>query len=168
MKTYLHVVAHRYHLLLDATVVHEVVSEGLTSGGGAHIEWRGRILPVIDTRRLLNGTHEVPEATVAVVYGLDHAGESPLFLKVDAVCGLRRLDEGHFFYLPPVPAQTAALFDRVHLDTNTGTGLYRCRSDLRPGLGLSAAHVLPGHAENTDDNDNDNDHQSRAIATVSG
>ena len=143
MKTYLHVIADRYHLLLDATVVHEVVTEGVASGTGEHAEWRGRVLPVVDTRRLLEahdtGTRDTGTRNehAAVVYGLDHAGELPLFLKVDAVCGLRRLDEGDFFYLPPVPAQTASLFDRVHLDATTGTGLYRCRPDLRPGLGLT-------------------------------
>ncbi|MFD0668611.1 hypothetical protein ACT80S_12905 [Ramlibacter sp. MAHUQ-53] len=133
MAVYLQVRAGPVGLLLDALRVHEVVTlpEDFRDDQ-AFAEWRRRVLHVV---RLAGHLQLAPgQARHGVVYA-PREGDEPVMLCVDEVNRLRPLEDGAWHPLPPsVPAQTAALFDAVHVDTAQHQQLYRLKSDVMAAL----------------------------------
>lgn len=124
------------HLMLDASAVHEVLTQEtrLAQDGveRLHVQWRGGVLPVVALAEFLGFGRTM--AGVGVVYS--PAPElAPVLLAADEVVGLFETDVRGWRRLPPVPEPTAGLFDAVYIDPADPTRLaYRLRTDIDPGL----------------------------------
>lgn len=124
------------HLMLDASAVHEVLTQDarLSQEGveRLHVQWRGGVLPVVALSEFLG--FGPTAATVGVVYS--PAPEmAPIMLAADEVVGLFETQAPAWRRLPPVPEPTAGLFDAVYIDpADTSRLAYRLRTDIDPGL----------------------------------
>lgn len=126
MENYLHIQAGRYHLLLDAMSVHEILEPHAEDAGAAagHRLWRDKALRVASCRELLGEAPRTDGEGVTVVYAVN---EEPLLLDADRVVGLKRICESEWVAAPPLPEAVERLFDRVCTDFSTGGLLYRLK-----------------------------------------
>jgi hypothetical protein len=124
------------HLMLDASAVHEVLTqEARLAQDGVerlHLQWRGGVLPVVALAEFLGFGQTV--ATLGIVYS-PAPDAAPLVLAADEVVGLFATEASAWRRLPPVPEPTAGLFDAVYVDPADPARLsYRLRTDIDPGL----------------------------------
>jgi hypothetical protein len=124
------------HLMLDASAVHEVLTQDarLAQDGveRLHVQWRGGVLPVVVLAEFLGFGRTV--ATVDVVYS-PAPDAAPIILAADEVVGLFETQAQAWRRLPPVPEPAAGLFDAVYIDPADPTRLaYRLRTDIDPSL----------------------------------
>lgn len=132
------------HLMLDASAVHEVLTQdarlALDGAERLHVQWRGGVLPVVALAEFLGFGRTM--ATVGVVYS--PAPEmAPIMLAADEVVGLFETQAPAWRRLPPVPEPTAGLFDAVYIDpADTSRLAYRLRTDIDPGLFEVEDHPL--------------------------
>jgi hypothetical protein len=117
----LHIRSGRYHLLVHAEGVREVLD--LSEDSCDHEEthgcrlWRGSSIKVLDLCKLFEDQGCCsPQA--ALVYGTDEA-EPPLMLTCDQVIGLVQAEETSFRPLPFLEGRFGHYFDKA-LDTGTG------------------------------------------------
>lgn len=124
------------HLMLDASAVHEVLTqEARLAQDGVerlHVQWRGGVLPVVALAEFLGFGRTA--STVGVVYS-PAPEAAPVMLAADEVVGLFETQAQGWRRLPPVPEPTAGLFDAVYIDPADPARLaYRLRTDIDPGL----------------------------------
>lgn len=139
---YLQLRAGPIHLMVDASAVHEVVTQDPQQGADRiHVQWRGAVLAVVPLARFLGFGH-APSAA-GIVYAPD-ADAVPVMLAIDEVVGLQQAMTNAWRRLPPVPEATARLFDAVYLDPHhPGRLAYRLRQDLDPNsFGLPDERLL--------------------------
>lgn len=121
MRSYLHLTAGAYNVLIDTDRVREVM--GL---GGAHItaglrSWRGESLKVVDLAAAF-GDATIPRGSAVVFDGGD---EGLMFLDVDSIGKVMRLEEDDFSELPPLPDLVEKSFDGVAFMPGSDRGLLR-------------------------------------------
>ncbi len=141
MALYLQLRAGPVYLMLDASGVHEIVTqEARAAQDGVdrlHAQWRGSVLTVVSLARFL-GFGDTP-SPVGVVW-TPAPDAVPVMLAADEVVGLQQAVAHGWRALPTVPEATADLFDAVYIDPGQSARLaYRLRSDLDP-----SAFGLPG------------------------
>jgi hypothetical protein len=143
MAIFLQVRAGQIHLLLDALSVHEILGlDALAEGGGAHCEWRSKVLQSLNLGEFLGSPSEAPG--MGVVY-TPLPDAQPIMLKVDEVLRLRELRTSDWSVLPRLPQKTLVFFDAIHVDAAANQQIYRLRSRLAPEL--FAALPLPDEAQ---------------------
>lgn len=142
---YLQLRAGPVFLMLDASGVHEIVTQDVRrSHDGVdrlHAQWRGSVLPVVVLSSFLGFGES--ESRVGVVYA-PSPDSAPLMLAADEVIGLQQAATHGWRPLPTVPEATADLFDAVYLDPAQPARLaFRLRDDLdAAAFGLAAERLL--------------------------
>ena len=118
-----------YRLMIDALRVQELVPrfDAGRIGGGGHLAWRDRLVPVIGLAELLGrpgGRHtgSDEQGVVDVIYG-DRDGGLLACFAVDRVLGLCRPEPADVRSLPPLPPAAATLFAGIVLDRVSNGGI---------------------------------------------
>lgn len=128
MRSYLHLTASGFDVLIETDRVREVMA--LTPAdhcgeAGAFRAWRGDVLPVIDLGRALGHTGGTREASIVC----DSPESGRVFVDVDRVGKVMRLEDEDFRRLPPLPSRVAAAFDGLVAAADGGRGLLRLRGN---------------------------------------
>ncbi len=145
MSLYLQLRAGPVYLMLEASVVHEIVTQDARAAQDGvdrlHAQWRGSVLTVVTLARFL-GFGDTP-SPVGVVWAPSPEA-APLMLAADEVVGLQQAVAHAWRALPTVPEATAGLFDAVYVDPGQPARLaYRLRSDIDPTVfGLAGERLL--------------------------
>ena len=129
MRSYLHLTAGVYDILIDTDRVREVmglIGEHITAGLRS---WRGDSLRVIDLAAAV-GESTIPRRS-AVVF--DGGEDGLMFLDVDSIGKVMRLEEEDFRELPPLPDRVENSFDGVVFMPGSDRGLLRLHQC--PGVG---------------------------------
>lgn len=129
MMRYLHICCGRFHLLIQAEGVLEVldlVDEQENAGNEAHgcRLWRGSSIRVVHLRNLLEEAFEHNPPQAALIYSAENA-ESPIMLTCDQVIGLVQAEESAFCSLPYFEGELGRYFDKALSVPATGRLLLR-------------------------------------------
>jgi chemotaxis signal transduction protein len=123
MRSYLHLTAGVYDVLIDTDRVREVmalVGDHVTSGWRS---WRGDSLQVVDLAAAFGG--KMSARASAVVF--DGGDDGLIYLDVDSIGKVMRLEEEEFRVLPPLPDRVEESFDGVAFVPDSTRGLLRLR-----------------------------------------
>lgn len=119
-----------FGLLLASAMVLEVWPVGAGGDSGAVQLWRGRALPLIDTRMLFGlPARPAGAPVVEIAYGKRSDDPGAVVLKLDLVAGVTDLGPDDLKPMPAISPLASLAFDGVTLHRN-GTGhLLRLRPD---------------------------------------
>lgn len=134
MNSFLYVMVDNFPILVDNKAVYEVLTltpeTRKNESASGYFSWREQILPLVDTRSLLElpvGTSEIKN--VGVVYRI--APDQPLvLLVVDEVVRIIKLGQEAFLPLPQLTPKISNYFDRVYHDANERRQAFRFRNPL--------------------------------------
>lgn len=129
MTHYLHLASLRYHFLVDALHIHEVLEPDAAAGRlqPGRVLWRGSSIPVLDLRKML-GEADPPPPRWALIYGEDTA--PPAMLLCDRVFGLLKAGEADFRHLPPAAGGIVRFADSVLPNSATGRLFFHLKPEV--------------------------------------
>lgn len=117
MVSCLHMAAGRFHLLMEACRVREVLDpadlDPVPEHGG-RLLWRGSVIQALDARVLLGEADSVPPCGAVVCD--EQEGAEPVLVLCDRVYGLQRADERDLRPMPPTAGPIMAMAGRVMAD----------------------------------------------------
>jgi len=137
MKSFLYVMVEDVPMLMDSDAVYEVMplskdrEKGEYDVASGYLDWRNQLLPIVNARELL----ELPLARTnrkgaGVVY-CAMPEQPPIFLIVDEIVRMIKLELDAFVPLPQVPNRIRDLFDLIYIDNAEGRQAYRFRNPLQ-------------------------------------
>ena len=145
MSQYLQVKVADIHVLLPTLHVHEVMRlADLASRTEVHVDWRDRVIPLIDLGQVLGRERLNDKRHYGVVYSpLDNRDEPPIMLQVDEVLGLREPKAQDWRPLPGIQTRAQELIDLVWVENSPERHSYR----LRHPVDLAQAFAAKGSTD---------------------
>lgn len=138
MKSFLYVMVADVPMLIAGEAVFEIKTLAEmelfagSNGGRAvdHVDWRNQVLHAVYARHLLGlPPSESPEGGAGIVYR-SSPEDSPIFLLVDEVKRILKLDAEEFKPLPSVPEKMRSLFDAIYVDDDEDQQVYLFRNPM--------------------------------------
>jgi len=129
MSQYLQVKVADVHVLLPTLHVHEVMRlDDLLTQGSAHVDWRNRVIALMDLGQVLGRTTVAIKRHYGVVYSCtENADDPPVMLQVDEVQGLREPKPQQWRPLPDIQTRAQLLLDAVWVESSPERHSYRLR-----------------------------------------
>jgi chemotaxis signal transduction protein len=141
MSQYLQVKVADVHVLLPTLHVHEVMRlDDLLTQGTAHVDWRNRVIALMDLGQVLGRTATALKRHYGVVYSsTENADDPPVMLQVDEVLGLREPKAQDWRPLPDIQTRAQLLLDAVWVESAHDRHSYRMRHPTSLDSGAAGA-----------------------------